>query len=67
MLMLHGAWSVCVVAVLVRTVSSAKTAEPIEMAFGGSDLGGSKKVHVGVTWQIRLNDTCEAAMRAVAK
>jgi len=48
-------------------VSSAGTAEPIEMQFGmlsqvgpGNDV--SDKVHIDATWQIWLNHLCAAAM-----
>jgi len=58
--------------VLVTTVSPAKMAEPIEMPFSGNARMAPKNhllygyIHIGATWQIRLNNPCAATMRAVA-
>ena len=55
------------------SVSSAKTAEPIEMPFGeGADSCGLKEalidaVHIGATWRIPINDPCAAAIRQYVK
>jgi len=53
-------------------VSFAKTAEPIEMAFGiwtrvslGKHVLGG--VHTGATWRIPLNRPCATAMRPAVK
>jgi len=46
----------------------AKTAEPVEMLFGMWTCVGLSKhaldgVHIGATWQIRLNRQCVVALR----
>jgi len=50
-------------------VSCAKMAEPIEMPFALWSLMGPRKyvllwVHIGTTWQIRLNRPFAAVMRS---
>jgi len=53
-------------------VSYAKAAEPIQMQFGIWTRMNPRKhvldlVHIGVTWWIRLNRPCAAAMRPYVK
>jgi len=56
-------WPGSSVCVLVTTVSLAKTAEPIEMPFGGQTHVGSGNreldgVYIGATWRIRYINLC---------
>jgi len=49
-------------------MSCAKMADPIETSFGLSIWVGPRKhvlngVHVGATWQIRLNRQCSVALQ----
>jgi len=49
-----------------------QTVEPIEMPFGKWTQVGPRKhvldgVHIGATWQIRLNRPCTATMRPFVK
>ena len=64
-LMYHGLCD----CVSVTWVSSAKTAELIEVMFGLLTRGPKEPcigwVHMGATWQIRLTDPCVAAIWAV--
>jgi len=46
-------------------LSSAKTAEPSEMPFGGQGTMCYMGVAMGATWRMRLNDPCWAAMQPV--
>jgi len=63
------AWSVGLsVGGCVTIVCRAKTAEPAELSFGVWTRLGPRKyvldgVHIGVTWRIRLNRPCVAAMQ----
>jgi len=61
------AWCVCLcvcVCLLITTVSHAKTAESTKMLFGRQARGVQETmaVHIGATWQIRLNDPWAMAM-----
>ena len=63
------AWSVGLsVGGCVTIVCPAKTAETVELSFGMWTRLGPRKhvldgVHIGVTWRIRLNGPCVAAMQ----
>jgi len=54
----------------VAVLALQKTAEPFGRPFGGVDWGGPKdpciRLYMGATWRLRLNDSCSAAMQAVA-
>jgi len=59
---------VCLICLLVTTLSPAKTAEPAELQFGGSRLARAEGMmcligmHVGTTWRIRWIDLCDESV-----